>query len=346
MTWSSALLAVGVFYTQPARIARPASLPVPQSIAEAYGCGDASPSKACIDVCPSLVHRLDSQEPAFWRGTAMTANTIDANEFAPTDDLLVEEEFDALADEGGNEEFVGLTKEESDRAVEEGGDFMPYIGEGPEDASQPVVDERPAEERCAELFERMKPRRRELLGILGMCHDPIDAQQVHQAGDEMQAAHRSVYNGEALCNLLVKAGALEKLVPAEQEPQVVVEDGVEYLKPAEKVGVQYVTTIVGQAMLDADKPAERLFAALEAEPQYKSIFLRVLKACAEDGGKTAKQLGELVDHDPLLQSPRRWAAYFFGILGECDALTWNQVWTTTEVGYQGIEALELEGVEA
>ena len=276
----------------------------------------------------------------------MTANAIDPNAIDLTDDLVVEGEYDAIEDAGdGAEETFGLTKEESDRAIEEGEDFQPYIGDAPE-AVEEVVDDRPAEVRTAELFQRMKPRRKELLGILAICHDPIDADEAHRQGDELQKAHRSVYGGEALCKLLVKAGALDRLESEEQEAQVVVEDGVEYLKPAEKKTVQYCTTLVGQAMLDADKPADRLTEALEKEPQYKTIFLRILKACAEEGGKTAKQLGELVDHDPLLQEPRRWAAYFFGILGECDALAWDQVWTTTELGMQGIEALELEGVEA
>ena len=280
----------------------------------------------------------------------MTANIIDPNVISPADDLLVEQEYDAIADgqDACLDDFAGgLTKEDSDRAIEEGGDFQPYIGDPDADHTPvEVVDDRPAEVRCAELFERMKPRRKELLGVLALCLDPIDAAQAHEEGDRMQAAHRSVYTGEALCKLLVKAGALDKLETPEREAEVVVEDGVEYLKPAEKKVVQYRTTPAGQAMLDADKPADRLTAALEREPEYKPIFLRILKACAEDGGKTAKQLGDLVDKDPLLQEPRRWAAYFFGILGECDALVWDQVWTTTDIGMAGIETLELEGVEA
>ena len=79
---------------------------------------------------------------------------------------------------------------------------------------------------------------------------------------------------------------------------------------------------------------------------YKPIYLRILKACTEEGGKSAKQLGDLVDSDPLLQEPRYWAAHFFNILGECDALSWKHNWFTTELGYKAIESLELEGVEA
>ncbi|MBR2834174.1 MAG: hypothetical protein IKE43_00465 [Coriobacteriales bacterium] len=273
----------------------------------------------------------------------MTISTIDPNAIDIANDLISDNDVEETSNEFGG----GLTKEDSDRAIEENEDFIPYIGDASEDHTPQVTeDTRPAHVRTAELFDRMKPRRRELMKILALCTEPVDAADVHKAGNAMQAAHRSVYDGEALCNLLVRAGALQKIESEDRAPEVVVEDGIEYLKPAGKKSVQYCTTPVGQAVLDDDKPKERLFAALEKEPEYKPIFLRILLACAEDGGKTAKQLGDLVDKDELLQSPRRWAAYFFNILHECDALTWNTTWTTTELGMQGIEALELEGVMA
>lgn len=227
-------------------------------------------------------------------------------------------------------------------------DVLPYLGDPNEDHTPEVkVDDRPAEVRTAELFERMKTRRKVLLSILDFCREPALVEDVNARAAELQASSVSVYDGPALCNLLERAGAIEKVSETEaQEPEVVVVDGVECLKPAERVVVRYQTTAAGQAKLDADKPMERLSAVFDRDGIYKPIYLRILKACADEGGKSAKELGALVDSDPLLQEPRYWAAHFFNILGECDALSWNRTWSTTELGYEAIEQLELDGVEA
>ncbi len=223
--------------------------------------------------------------------------------------------------------------------------FEPRLGDPQADHSpKSEADDRPAEIRIAELFDKMRPHRRTLLEILRTCKAPTAVEEAFRAAERAQSAHLSVFDGEALCNLLVRAGALERIEPQGQEPQVEEADGVRYLKPAEKMQVAYRTTPEGENVVEADKPLEQMTATLEKEPEYKPIYLRILIACSEDGGKTAKELGALVDHDPLLQEPRRWAAYFFGALGECGALTWDGTWRTTETGLAGIEVLRQEGV--
>ena len=269
---------------------------------------------------------------------------VNPNAIEPGDDLTLDGDFDPLAQ--GQADSVDLSDLDEDQLAElqanEG--HMPHIGDPSADhAPREVVDDRPAEVRTAELFERMRPRRRELLGILRLCAEPTDVETVYASVDAAQASHRSVYSGEALCSLLVRAGALERIEPQHQEPRVVTgEDGMEYLEPAEQMPVQYHTLPAGAAMVEADRPDDRLMQALEKEPRYKPIYLAILRACDEPGGATAKQLGDLVDHDPLLASPRRWAPYFFGILGDCDALSWDKTWMTTEVGRRGIEELAAE----
>jgi hypothetical protein len=282
--------------------------------------------------------------------SARARRIVNPNSIEPGDDgLTLEEDFDPLAQpetDGGID--IDALDEDARAELQANEGFIPHIGDPNADHTpKQVVDDRPADVRTAELFERMRPRRRELLGILRLCAEPTDVDVVYASVDNAQAHHRSVYSGEALCSLLVRAGALERIEPERQEPKVVTdENGVEYLEPAEQMSVQYHTLPAGQAMVDADMPDDRLSQALEKEPQYKPIYLAILKACSEEGGKTAKQLGDLVDHDPLLQHPRRWAPYFFGILGECDALAWDTTWTITEVGRRGIEQLEAEGISA
>ncbi|MBM6999032.1 hypothetical protein I3I95_02630 [bacterium] len=280
-----------------------------------------------------------------------SANPINPNAIEPGDDLVSPERYDPLAQQDMSYDpdaaALGISQEEAEtqRAIESEEGFEPTLGDPNADhAPKEVVDDRPAEVRTAELFERMRPSRHELLDILRLCVEPTDVERVYASVDEAKAHHRSVYSGESLCDLLVRAGALERVEPQAQEPEVVVEDGVEYLRPAAPVAVRYHTLPAGEQMLEQDRPADRLTEALEKEPEYKPIYLRILRACSEGSGCSAKQLGDLVDHDPLVQSPRRWAAYFFGILGDCDALAWDGVWRTTETGLAGIRRLEEEGV--
>lgn len=242
--------------------------------------------------------------------------------------------------------FEATDAERQEAPAEE--EVLPYLGDPEEDHAPKVKeDTRPAPVRTAELFDRMKTRRKVLLSILDLCREPTLVEDVDAHADKLLATSASVFDGPAMCNLLERAGAIEKVCETEaQEPEVVVVDGVECMRPAGRVIVRYKTTEAGMEQLEADKPMERLNAVFERDGIYKPIYLRILKACAEEGGKSAKQLGELVDSDPLLQEPRFWAAHFFNILGECDALAWAHNWSTTELGYKAIEQLELEGVEA
>lgn len=273
--------------------------------------------------------------------------TIDANAYRAEDlldeqieALVLEDEFDALAEEG---DCVAASLDEMRAAAPDEEDVMPYLGDADADhAPQVKVDERPAAVRTAELFERMKPRRRVLQGVLALCAEPAAVADVHARVDELQANQRSVYDGAAICALLERAGAIEQVRAEAQEPKVVTVDGVEYLEPAPEAAVLYRTTEAGAAQLAADRPGDRLSCALENEAVYKPIYLQILQACSEEGGKSAKDLGALVDADPLLQQPRLWAAHFFNILGECDALTWDGTWKVTELGLQAAQDLAAE----
>lgn len=284
----------------------------------------------------------------------MSAPTpIDPNAYEPTDDLVLEEEYDPLAAQDPAYDAAaaqaGETQEEAERraAIEAEEEFLPYMGDPDEDhAPEVVVDERPAIVRTEELFSRMKPRRRILLAILRACAEPQDPAVLTALADDLQRRDSSVYDAPALCSLLERSGALERHQGEASEPQTVVgEDGVEYLQPAEPPVVRWVRTEAGTAMVEADQPLERLRTKFDTEASYKPIYLRVLRACAEGDGKTAKELGELVDRDPLVQKPRMFAAHFFNVLGECDALSWDGTWRTTEFGLSVMEELELSGVE-
>ena len=283
----------------------------------------------------------------------MNANTtaLDLSAREPVDDLLDAPAYDPLdapdpaydADAAAR----GETPEEAARhaAVEAEEDFLPYVGDPDADRAPALpADDRPAEVRTQELFDRMRPRRRVLLAILRACAEPREPDAVAELVDGMQRSSKSVYDGPALCSLLERAGALERRREEPAEPRTVVVDGAEYLEPAEPPRVLWVATPAGLAMVDADRPMDRLHAKLDAESQYKPIYLRVLRACAIGDGCSAKELGDLVDHDPLVQKPRMFAGHFFGVLWDAEALSWDGTWRTTELGREIVAELEAEGV--
>lgn len=252
------------------------------------------------------------------------------------------DEFDPLEDDTGGEttddsgEFLAATNA-ADKALE---------GEAGSASQYAIADERPAEERIADLLKAMAPRRKVLLSILSYCEETQPVAQVNALVDELQEHNFSVYNAANLCSLLEKAGALARVTadgePAEDielEPQVVVVDGVEYLEASEPVEVCWVSTDAGRAAVEADKPLERLRDLLEQDAAYRVIYKRILTLCATEGGAKVPAINAAVDKNPLVQKPRLYAPHFIDKLEKCDALTWKNAWITTQVGRAGLEML-------
>ena len=266
--------------------------------------------------------------------------THDSTKFnlSPSDEL---DEFDPLAD--------GADDEDADAA--DGLAAAPGSAEGAlahaSDNGRPApADERPAEERTADLLASMAPRRNVLLSILAHCFEPRPVAQVNALVDELQQNNFSVYSAANLCALLEKAGALERVTadgqPAddvESEPRVVVVDGVEYLEAGDPVEVCWLATDAGRAAVEADKPLERLRDLLDHDAAYLPIYKRILALCAAEGGAKTPDINAAVDNDLLVQKPRFYAPHFVDKLEKCDALAWQKAWVVTEVGRAGLEML-------
>lgn len=254
----------------------------------------------------------------------------DFDEFDPLEDL--EED----AEEGQADEFVATVSPAE-------GALARDVAEAPAAAA---VDERPAEERIAELLAAMAPRRKVLLGILAFCEEPQPVADVNAHVDELQENNFSVYTAANLCTLLERAGALARVTPdgepaedIEAEPEVVVVDGVEYLEAREPVQICWVVTEAGRDALEADKPLDRLRTLLEDDAAYQAIYKRILTLCTAEGGAKTPDINAAVDHDPLVQKPRFYAPHFIDKLEKCDALTWKKAWMTTEIGQAGLKML-------
>ena len=238
------------------------------------------------------------------------------------------------------DEFDPLEDTGEDENDDEGGDYTAISSatDAPAQQSEAKTDDRTPAERIDDLFKSMAPRRKVLLGILSFVQEPRTAEAVNAHVDELQQ--------DNLCNLLERAGAIERITAdgqpaddAENEPRTVVVDGVEYLEAAEPVEVFWRITEPGQAKLDSDKPTERLRSLLEEDAAYAVIYKRILTLCAAENGAATPTINGKVDNDPLVQKPRLYAPHFVDKLEQCDALEWRKAWFTTETGKQGLEML-------
>ena len=98
-------------------------------------------------------------------------------------------------------------------------------------------------------------------------------------------------------------------------------ESVEYWRVAPAPEVFWSLTEAGAAKLDSYRPMEMIAALYETEPQYGAIFTTCLELCARDGGASLREIGDVVDDEPVLQNPKRYAMYFIDKLEH--AAPWN-----------------------
>ena len=215
------------------------------------------------------------------------------------------------------------------------------------------IDDRTPSEKTADLMRRMAPHRKVLLGILGACKEPTPVSEVSELVGRIQENHHSVYTASSLCEHLEKAGALTLVnvdgSPYEaddEEPTLVMADGVEYYETAEAPVACWLTAEAGLEALEADRPLERLVALFQSDAAYGPVYRKALLLCAGEEGASAPQLSAAIDGDPLVQKPRRCAPYFTDRLAKCDAVEWRKTWRITDVGRKGLEYLDAAADEA
>lgn len=228
------------------------------------------------------------------------------------------------------------------------------LQDGPSPAPEERADTRPASERTAELFKRMARQQRLLLAILNHCTAPQTFASIRERVGALQEKHRSIFSLDGVCGQLEGAGALARVFENgepyvyedDAEPETEVVDGVECIKPKEPPAVYWLTTDAGRAVLASYDPAAKLAKLLKDDRAYRSIYERVLTMCAQDGGATMPELSKAVDSDPLVQSPRFYAAHFVNNLEACDAVSWEPNWVATEIGREGLEMLANGALDA
>lgn len=222
------------------------------------------------------------------------------------------------------------------------------------EAAKPPVDERSDYERTRDLLEGMAPRRKIFLGILSFCSEQQAVSAVNAYVEEFKKDDYSIYTAADLCKLLEQAGAIERITSggetaeeASIEPKTVVVDGVSYLEPNEPEVTYWKTTEAGQAVLEEDKPLERMQDLMERDAQYAPIYTRILELCDSNGGATIAEINAVVDDDPLVQKPRLYGPHFVALLEECDALAWkDKTWCITDVGHAAVELIATQAVSS
>ena len=235
---------------------------------------------------------------------------------------------------------LGAFDDADEEAAEE---TQGYLGTPHTDEPAPVVDTRTAEERIADLFASMAPRRKTLLGMINFCATPQTTDDLDAEVDRLQADNFSVYTPAALANLLERAGALSRVTadgapyPEEDpEPELVEVDGVSYYEAGEAPEVCWLSTAEGTAYAEADKPLDRLTDLLNADARYATIYERILKLTSQDDGAAMATINGEVDDDELLKQPRLYAPHFIDKLEKCDAVEWrDKSWRITEIGRAG-----------
>ncbi len=203
-----------------------------------------------------------------------------------------------------------------------------------------------AQERLAELFTRMAPRRTVLLGVLDMCRTGRNAGEVAAYVDEAQQTNHSVYSAGTILSLLEEAGGIERVTcdgtaysSEPVEPEHVVVDGVEYLRAATPQALYWQTSEAGLEILEQDRPLERVEDLFSCDAHYLPVYKTVLELCSQSEGANAAQLGKAVDKLELVQEPRFFAAHFVERLERAGAVEWRDVWVATEVGMQALDML-------
>lgn len=247
-------------------------------------------------------------------------------------DFFIEiDEFDPMS------EFTDYVDDEEDAI----GDQVPVqqdLGVNPNPVMPAAEDTRPASVRIATLFDEMQPQRRTLYGVLALCEEIKSDDDVIAFIQDCLKKRHSIFSASILCSHLERAGAIQKVfedgapydyVP---EPEVVVEDGVEYLKPAECPAVYWVTTEDGAEFLAKKNSVDPIKSMLGAQVEALPLFKTILDMASADGGTTAKALAKLIDRDPVNQKKRIFSSKYVEMLYKAGALDWDGKWVVTDMG--------------
>ncbi len=238
------------------------------------------------------------------------------------------------------------TEDDEDLAVPPG-----YVGDPAELAPKSEVDEKPPEtpqEKLEHFFEDMLPYKRNFLAVMDYCQEARSTDQVDAFVKTLPTQRNSVFATASLCQMLAKAGALEKInedgTPYQEEaaePETVEdEDGNSYLKPATPVMAFWQITEAGSEYLEQDNPLDDLRQIIAEQERYRPIFRDILSICNTDEGLGINDIKDQINDDPILADPPKTAQFFMDYLERNGALVWDKTWKTTDTGKELLAILQ------
>lgn len=202
------------------------------------------------------------------------------------------------------------------------------------------VDTRTPKERLDDLMHAMQPQRHTVLGILRMCKNRTPVSEVNAFVEETQVYNYSVFSPAAICTMLEAAGGLVRVIEdgtpydeVEIAPQTVLdEDGIECIVPGEPPEMFWQTTEDGVALFEAEDPAGRLRARLEADEVFLPAYKRTLQMASTEAGATRDALYDALEPFLGTVKPRVYSPLFVERLSKCDAVEWRGAWFITDLG--------------
>ena len=262
---------------------------------------------------------------------------------------------DFLIDDSDLESFDPLADFEADEEIDdipiESGLFDPQDAGFPDAKTLAEDTEKaqlqPAEVRTADLMDAMKNQRSVLLGILDFVQELRTDEDTVALITELKKDNYSVYSPDNFCLLLRRAGAIERVTAdgtsfegVVLEPNRVVIDGAEFWEPADQPELFWSITPVGQAALDSFQPRTLIRQALEAEPEYRSIYRTIIERIDCEEGADQKALSKMYDNKPVVEKPRLFVERFINHLSEAGAIEWkDKAWRLTEPGREAYAVL-------
>ncbi len=262
------------------------------------------------------------------------------------------DELDKLFDSGLDVDFeTALDERFSTKGVDtENGSWVPDTPSQSARPARPVkkADTRTAEQRIDDLYRQMGPQHRVFNIILETCKKRASFEEVDAAASEIMQFSTSVYSTVNFCTMLEAAGAITHVTEDgtpydeyENEPELVVVDDQEFLRPRPAPKSYWETTEAGAKRLEAYDPHAKLQEIYGEYPQTLPIFKRVLTLLDQsENGLPLSAVADAVDGDPLVQKPRFYAGHFLERLERADAVEWRNAWCITQIGRESLEQLE------
>jgi hypothetical protein len=132
----------------------------------------------------------------------------------------------------------------------------------------------------------------------------------------------------------------EELVNGDENIQI------DYLEVEQVDPGLWQATPEGLEIVDEQDDFAKVKILLGKEPQYEDIYRKIMDFCTEEGGRSAKEIDNLVNDEPILESPRRYSGYFVGRLEREGAIEWRDGWVLTDTGSKILEEMVAKAAEA